>query len=131
MAEPSIVITQIADVPESPVNRMTVEHDQGWTRGLIQKAINGSPDLFVSVFRMEPNQVHPKHRHANVGECYFVLEGRAEMTVGDRVEWVETGTAIYVPKGVPHGTRTGEQGFTTLVIYPEGDWDKVQKEFVE
>jgi quercetin dioxygenase-like cupin family protein len=131
VSDGEIVITRIADVLEAPVSRMTVAHDQGWTRGLIQKAINGSPDLFVSVFRMEPNQVHPKHRHPNVGECYFVLEGAAEMTVGDRVEWVEAGTAIYVPKGVPHGTVTRDQGFTTLVVYPEGDWDLIEKEFVD
>jgi quercetin dioxygenase-like cupin family protein len=131
MDDPRIVITAIDTVPESPVSNMTVAHDQGWTRGLINKAINGSPDLFVSVFRMEPNQYHPKHRHPNVGECYFVLEGRAEMVVGDRVEWVEAGTAIYVPKGVPHSTRTEEDGVAVLVIYPEGDWDKVEKEFVD
>jgi quercetin dioxygenase-like cupin family protein len=129
--EATIVITQYETVPEAPVSKMTVAHDEGWTREMISKAMNGSPDLFVSVFRMGPDQVHPKHAHPNVGELYFILEGRCEMTVGDRTGWLEKGTAIYTPKDVPHETRTGPEGASILVVFPEGDWDKIGKRFVD
>jgi quercetin dioxygenase-like cupin family protein len=127
----SIVIQQYRDVPEAPVSNMTVAHDEGWTRVMIDKVHNNSPDLFVSVFRMAPNSLHPKHAHPNVGELYFILEGRCEMTVGDRTQWMEQGTAIYTPRDVPHETRTGDEGASILVVFPEGDWDKIGKRFVE
>ena len=129
--EASIVITQYESVPEAPVSDMTVEGDEGWTRVMISKELNGSPDLFVSVFRMAPNQYHPLHAHPNVGELYFLLKGRIELTVGDRTEWIEPGTAIYTPKDVPHCARTGDEGASILVVFPEGDWDKVAKRWVE
>ncbi|MEA2330575.1 MAG: hypothetical protein QOK00_1107 [Thermoleophilaceae bacterium] len=129
--EPSVVMTNIADVTPVPVSTLTVDHDEGTARVLVSAAINGSPDLFVSNFRMGPNQHHPKHVHPNVGEVYFILDGRCQMTVGDRVEWLGAGTAIYVPKGTPHCTDTGDEGVSVLVIFPEGDFDKVGKAFVD
>jgi quercetin dioxygenase-like cupin family protein len=126
-----IVIQQYEDVPEAPVSAMTVEGDQGWTRVMIDKDHNNSPDLFVSVFRMAPDQYHPLHRHPNMGELYFILKGRVEMTVGDTTQWMEPGTAIYTPKGVAHSSRTGPEGASILVVFPEGDWAKIGKEFLE
>jgi quercetin dioxygenase-like cupin family protein len=130
-AQPAVVMTQIDDVEPVPVNTMTVAHDEGTARILVSAAINGSPDLFVSNFRMGPNQHHPRHAHPNVGEVYFILDGRCRMEVGGRVEWLEAGTAVYVPKGTPHCTDTGDEGVSVLVIFPEGDFEKVGKVFVE
>jgi quercetin dioxygenase-like cupin family protein len=129
--EASIVIQRYQDVVEAPVSDMTVASDEGWTRVMISKEHNNSPDLFVSVFRMGPNQYHPMHAHPNMGELYFILEGRVEITVGDRTEWVEPGTAIYTPKDVPHCHRTGDEGASIIVVFPEGDWSKVGKRWIE
>ena len=129
--EASVVITRYEDVPEAPVSKMTVDGDEGWTRVMISKEINGSPDLLVSVFRMAPNQFHPLHAHPNMGELYFLLKGRVELTVGDRTEWIEPGTAIYTPKDVPHCARTDDEGASILVVFPEGDWSKIEKRWVD
>jgi quercetin dioxygenase-like cupin family protein len=130
-AEPQIVMTNVHEVTPVPISTLTVDHDQGTARVVVSSEINGSPDLYVSNFRMGPNQHHPRHAHPNMGEVYFVLDGRCRMTVGDRVEWLEPGTAVYVPKGTPHCTDTGEEGVSVLVIFPEGDFSKVGKVFVE
>jgi quercetin dioxygenase-like cupin family protein len=127
----SIVITNAEDVEPVPVSSMTVAHDQGMARVMVSSAVNGSPDLLVSNFRMGPHQHHPRHLHPNVDEVYFILEGRCRMQVGARTEWVGPGTAIYTPRGTPHCVDTGEEGVSVLVIFPEGDFDKVGKEFVE
>ena len=129
--EPRVVMTQYETLQEAPVSKMTVDGDEGWTRVMISKEINGSPDVFASVFRMDPNSYHPMHAHPNVGELYFVLKGRVELTVGDRTEWLEPGTAVYTPKDVPHCARTGEEGASILVVFPEGDWEKVGKRWVD
>ncbi|MGH2869155.1 MAG: cupin domain-containing protein, partial [Solirubrobacteraceae bacterium] len=102
-----------------------------WARELITTQINGSPDLYVSLFRMDPEQYHPLHAHPNVGELYYVLEGRCELRIGARSEWVEAGTAAYMPRNVPHSVRTTDQGVTILVTFPEGDLQKVEKVWKE
>jgi quercetin dioxygenase-like cupin family protein len=127
-----IVLTNVASVPEVPITTMT-EHpsDEGWTRELISYKLNGSPDLLVGMFRMAPHQYHPLHAHPNVGELYFVLEGRCELRVGDRRELVEAGTAVYTPRGVAHSVRTQDVGVSILVTFPEGNWEKVEKVWIE
>lgn len=126
-----IVIRNVQTVQEKPIASLTTEGDQGWARELITTQINGSPDLYVSVFRMDPGQYHPLHSHPNVGELYFVLEGRCELRIGERCEWVEPGTAAYMPKGVPHSVRTAEDGVRILVTFPKGDLDDVEKVWMQ
>ncbi|MGI8559419.1 MAG: cupin domain-containing protein [Solirubrobacteraceae bacterium] len=131
MPDPEIVIRNVGTVTEKPIASLTIAGDQGWARELITTQINGSPDLYVSVFRMDPGQYHPLHAHPNVGELYYVLEGRCELRIGDRSEWVEAGTAAYMPRNVPHSVRTADQGVTILVTFPEGDLNKVEKVWKE
>lgn len=126
-----IHFTNIADVKEVAISEYTEDHDQGWSRVLIMDPINGAPDLLLSAFRMAPHQHHARHFHGNMGEIYFIHEGRARLLVGERTEWVSKGAAIYVPKGTPHCIDTGDEGATVLVIFPSGVPANIHKEFVE
>ncbi len=127
-ARGSVVFSNYKSTAEVPISTFTENPvDQGASRRLIGKAINGSPDLLVSVLRMDPGQYHPLHSHPNMGELYFVLEGPCEIRVGDRIEMCEPGTAIYTPAGIPHSIRTHECGAAVMVAFPEGDWDSIQK----
>jgi quercetin dioxygenase-like cupin family protein len=126
-----IVIRNVATVQEQPIASLTTEGDQGWARELITTQLNGSPDLYVSVFRMDPGQYHPLHAHPNVGELYYVLEGRCELRIGERCEAVQAGTAAYMPRNVPHSVRTGDSGVTILVTFPKGDLGEVEKVWLE
>lgn len=127
----SVMMVNIADVTPVPVSTLTVAHDQGSSRPLVDVNTCGSPDLLMANFRMAPHQHHPRHRHANVGEIYFVVDGRCRMEVGNTVQWVESGAAIYVPRGTTHCVDTDDVGVSLLVIYPQGDHRNVEKEFVE
>jgi transcriptional regulator with XRE-family HTH domain len=53
-------------------------------------------------------------------ECGFVLEGRYEVSVGDRVFVLEAGDSIYFPSHLPHKTRVlGDEPVKTIwVITP-------------
>jgi mannose-6-phosphate isomerase-like protein (cupin superfamily) len=123
-------ITRASEIAEVDIRELTVANDQGWSRRLVNSEL-GSPDVQVAMFRMGPHHHHPRHVHANVGEVYFVLEGRCRMAVGEHAEWVEKNTAVYVPRGVAHHVDTADEGVTLLIIYPEGHRDRVQKEFLE
>lgn len=120
----------MADVKEVHVSQRTVAHDEGWSRSLIKKSINGAPDIRCAALRMEPHQHHPRHKHANQNEIYFIHEGKCRLEVGDRAEWVTAGAAVYVPAGTPHCVDTGDEGVTMLIIFPEGDPNNTQKEFL-
>jgi mannose-6-phosphate isomerase-like protein (cupin superfamily) len=131
MTDDGIVITRMDSVAERPLHSITVDHDQGWARFLINDEASKGSDLWLSVLRMEANQYHPLHCHPNVGEIYFILDGRCEIRVGDRREQVERGTAIYTPKGIAHSLRTGDEGVTVLIIFPEGKLDNIGRVFLE
>ena len=59
---------------------------------------------------------HPPHQHPN-DECFFILEGTAIVTIGDKEIRVKPSTCIYCPGGVLHGIRkTGKKPIKYLVI---------------
>jgi quercetin dioxygenase-like cupin family protein len=127
-----IVIDQLESVASVPINHSKGhEHDEGTVQRVISTAVNGSPDILATVFSMTPNQYHPLHAHPELGELYFILEGACEVRVGPRTEWVTAQTAIYVPKGTPHSLRTKDQSVKFLLVFPQGDKDKVKKIWVE
>lgn len=127
-----IVIEPLSKVPSIPINHSEGhEHDEGTVQRLVSKAVNGSPDILATVFSMTPHQYHPLHAHPELGELYYILDGACEVRVGDQVKWVEANTAIYVPVGTPHSLRTKDLSVKFLLVFPEGDRDKVKKIWVK
>jgi quercetin dioxygenase-like cupin family protein len=115
------------DVVPVPLASVTAEGDQGVTRILFEKQVNGSPDLFVAVFSMDRHQVHPRHSHPNVGEMYFVVAGSCTISLGEDRRHCRAGTAVYIPAGVKHGVTTGDEVCSVMVAFPEGDWSRIEK----
>ncbi|KWX68868.1 hypothetical protein ASJ79_15910 [Mycobacterium sp. NAZ190054] len=66
-----------------------------------------------------------------MGELYYILEGSCELRVGDRTQMVTAGTAVYTPVGVPHSARTFDEGVAILIVFPEGVFEKIAKEFID
>ncbi|MEX0703569.1 MAG: cupin domain-containing protein [Planctomycetales bacterium] len=44
----------------------------------------------------------PPHRHAREDECFYLLDGEFEITLGDRALRARAGDCIHLPRGVPH-----------------------------
>lgn len=44
----------------------------------------------------------PAHRHTDIDEAFYVLEGTFTFRLGDRIETVEAGGFVLVPRGAPH-----------------------------
>lgn len=59
--------------------------------------------LFVGVNCFEPGQSQTTHVHAGADKFYFVVSGRARMTVGEETSEAGTGTVVWAPADVPHG----------------------------
>jgi len=72
---------------------------------------------------LDPNggQV-PWHNHEQE-EAYFVIEGTAEICLGDERSELSTGQAVYIPSGIFHQmTNIGEAPLKMIYVYgPAGD----------
>jgi quercetin dioxygenase-like cupin family protein len=76
--------------------------DRGRFVELISGRLNGSQRMLVGIAWFEPGDVHLLHHHPHGDEWYLVIEGSALFTVGDEVIRGVSGTALFLPAGVPH-----------------------------
>ena len=62
----------------------------------------GSKELCVGVGELDPGRVLGLHHHVGDAEFYYVLSGRATITVEDKEIDATPGTAIYIPTSAKH-----------------------------
>lgn len=71
--------------------------------------------LFVGLNCFEPGQTQKIHTHAGADKFYFVVSGKARMTVGEVTQVAETGTLVWAPADVPHGVAEALERTVLLV----------------
>lgn len=85
----------------------------------VKEDLFSGSSLFVGLNCFEPGQSQPPHRHPGADKFYYVLAGRARVTVGDESREVETGTLIWAPANVAHGVSdVVEQTVLLVAIAP-------------
>ncbi|HVE75436.1 MAG TPA: cupin domain-containing protein [Actinomycetota bacterium] len=68
--------------------------------------------------RMAPGDRIPLHTHS-IDEVIVIDEGQGEVTVGNDLKSVSSGTVVFVPAGTPHGTRNLGDGVLKLhAVFP-------------
>jgi quercetin dioxygenase-like cupin family protein len=92
------------------------EHEHGFMMPFIGAEIGAKNfSVHVSVIRAGEAS-HAPHVHEGE-EVIFMLEGTAEVTVGDEVRTVGPNSAIYYTPNVPHGLRNiGTTDMRYLVV---------------
>ena len=80
---------------------------------------DGAPNFAMRRFVMGPGGGMPRHTNS-VEHEQFVLRGRAEVRIGERVHRVEAGDVLFIPAGVPHDYRVVEAPFEFLCVVPNG-----------
>lgn len=63
----------------------------------------GGAQLFVGLNCFERGQTQEIHAHAGADKFYFLISGKARMTVGQETQLAESGALVWAPAGVPHG----------------------------
>ncbi len=66
--------------------------------------------VFAGLNCFETGQEHAMHSHAGQDKLYVVMDGSAEITVGDKREIVPMGGAAFAADGVPHSVRNPGPG---------------------
>jgi len=73
--------------------------------------------LFAGLNCFEPGQQHAAHAHPGQDKLYVVLEGDAEIQVGDEKQIVSTGGGAFAPSGVVHSVRNcGDKRLIVLAV---------------
>jgi quercetin dioxygenase-like cupin family protein len=73
--------------------------------------------LFAGLNCFEPGQQHAAHAHPGQDKLYVVLEGEAEIQVGDEKQFVSIGGGAFAPSGVMHSVRNcGEKQLIVLAV---------------
>ena len=77
-------------------------------------------------FFMPLGNVTPPHLHRSTDETFLIESGEIEINRGGELLRGRRGDAIYLPKGIPHGLRVGNDEGVTLVVcvVPSGGFDR-------
>ena len=76
-----------------------------------------APHFALRRFVMEPGGGMPLHTNTVEHEQY-ILRGSATVRIGDDVHEIVAGDSVFIPAGVPHDYRAGDEGFEFLCIVP-------------
>lgn len=70
---------------------------------MISKTRDNVDSISFGKEEISPSDRIPVHKHQNEDEIVFIQNGRGTFTLGDEKVSVETGSTVFVPKGVWHG----------------------------
>jgi mannose-6-phosphate isomerase-like protein (cupin superfamily) len=74
------------------------------------------PALSLGLYVLPAGGVDPQAPHGE-DEAYYVLRGRARVTVGDEVREVRPGSVVFVGATVPHRFHDIEEELALLVVF--------------
>lgn len=73
--------------------------------------------MFCDVYCFEPGQTQTGHSHSGSDKVYYVIDGQAQIRIGDEERTVGTGSAALAPAGLMHAvTNPGPQRLRLLVL---------------
>ncbi|MBI4636540.1 MAG: cupin domain-containing protein [Candidatus Rokubacteria bacterium] len=107
-------------------------HDPRSVHIMVEPATAGSEHLAMGTESVDPGSQIPLHVHPDAEEILFVYEGRGRARVGEEVVDVGPETAIFVPKGAPHGfvNTGGAHVHLTWTFSPPGEHENFRDEAV-
>jgi mannose-6-phosphate isomerase-like protein (cupin superfamily) len=79
------------------------------------------PDLSAGLYVLEAGEVDPQQPHSE-DELYYVVAGRAQITVGDEVRAVRAGSVVFVGASVPHRFHDIEERLELLVVFGPAEY---------
>jgi molybdenum cofactor biosynthesis protein B len=98
----------------SDVTKVGVFDDDGFEKVNLFETEN----FFADVYCFEEGQNQEVHEHANSDKVYHVLDGEAEITVGDKRMAVSEGGAVLAEAGKKHGVEANERTRIFVLMAP-------------
>jgi mannose-6-phosphate isomerase-like protein (cupin superfamily) len=86
-------------------------------RPLVDRTTSAITQCSLAEEILLPGQTVTPHRHREIEEVYYIIEGRGVMTVGDEQREVAAGDAIFIPRGNRHTlANTGTEPIKLLLV---------------
>ncbi len=83
--------------------------------------VKGSGNFALGTQQLPVGAGIPVHRHLQMDEAFYVLEGSGTFTLNDVRHPIEKGATIFIPKNAWHGFATADQELLLLwVMAPPG-----------
>lgn len=79
------------------------------------------PDLSVGLYVLPAAGTDPQSPHAE-DEVYYVVSGKAQITVADETRNVKAGSVVYVEKNVAHHFHSIEEELRILVFFAPAEY---------
>ena len=101
----------------------------GMTRAAaINRALAGAQKLWAGSVTIHPNAKTAPHHHGELESIIYVVNGKAKMRWGDRLEFCADagpGDFIYVPPFVPHQEINGKPDEPLLCVVVRSDQEPI------
>jgi mannose-6-phosphate isomerase-like protein (cupin superfamily) len=90
-------------------------------RGKLYYEFLREPSMSLGLYVLPAGGTDPQQPH-NEDEVYYVISGRAMITVGEETQAIQPGSTVFVGKHVPHKFHDISEELTLLVFFapPEG-----------
>jgi len=82
-----------------------------------KQALFESPNMFCDVYCLEPGQEQIAHAHAGSDKVYFVIEGAADVRIGDETRRLGPGDAAHAGPSTSHGIANPGPGRLTALVF--------------
>jgi mannose-6-phosphate isomerase-like protein (cupin superfamily) len=79
------------------------------------------PDLSAGLYVLEAGAQDPQQPHSE-DELYYVVAGRATITVGDEERPVRAGSVVFVDASVPHRFHDIEERLELIVVFGPAEY---------
>ncbi len=76
-----------------------------------------SERMFCDVYCFEPGQTQTAHAHATSDKIYYVLDGTADVQIGDQTRRLGPGGAAHAAPGEPHGVTNPGPGRLSVLVF--------------
>lgn len=94
----AFVVVGFANAQLKSVSDWTPDHSN---KGIVVERISG--DSLVSTFLISIQKEVRTHLHELHSETIYVIDGEAQMRLGDKVFNIKAGDTIFIPRGTIHG----------------------------
>ncbi len=79
------------------------------------------PDLSVGVYELPAGGTDPQAPHTE-DEVYYIIKGKAQISVADESRAVQPGSIVYVAKNVEHRFHSIEEDLAVLVFFAPAEY---------
>lgn len=76
-----------------------------------------SENMFCDVYCFEPGQTQKPHAHEGSDKIYCVLDGVADVQIGDETRRLASGGLAHAGPGVDHGVTNPGPGRLTVLVF--------------